>query len=100
MEKLQKFVTSNPDKITILGLCLLFYLIFFHNIWAYPLMDADETRYVSMARDMFQNKEYLTLYLNGEYFFEKPPLFFWIENLSFLIFGKVNLYHPQKQVCT
>lgn len=90
MEKLQKFITSNPDKITILGLCLLFYLIFFHNIWAYPLMDADETRYVSMARDMFQNKEYLTLYLNGEYFFEKPPLFFWIENLSFLIFGKVN----------
>jgi 4-amino-4-deoxy-L-arabinose transferase-like glycosyltransferase len=30
------------------------------------------------------------LYLNGEYFFEKPPLYFWLESLSFLIFGKIN----------
>lgn len=90
MKKIKKYIASNPDKLTVLGLGLLFYLIFFHNIWAYPLMDADETRYVAMARDMFNSKEYLTLYLNGEYFFEKPPLFFWIENLSFLIFGKIN----------
>ena len=53
-------------------------------------MDVDETRYVSMARDMFHSKDFLTLYLNGEYFFEKPPLYFWGECLSFAVFGKVN----------
>jgi 4-amino-4-deoxy-L-arabinose transferase-like glycosyltransferase len=53
-------------------------------------MDVDETRYVAMARDMFHSKDFLTLYLNGEYFFEKPPLYFWQECLSFLIFGKIN----------
>lgn len=53
-------------------------------------MDVDETRYVSMARDMFHSKDFLTLYLNGEYFFEKPPLYFWGECLSFALFGKVN----------
>lgn len=90
MEKLKKYVVSYSNLFTILCLSIFYYFVFFHNIGAYPLMDADETRYVSMARDMFYNKEYLTLYLNGEYFFEKPPLYFWLETLSFMLFGEVN----------
>lgn len=90
MQKIKDYISSKPEIFTILGLSLLFYVIFIHNIWAYPLMDADETRYVSMARDMFNTKDFLTLYLNGEYFFEKPPLFFWLECLSFAVFGKIN----------
>ncbi len=53
-------------------------------------MDVDETRYVSIAKHMFLSKDYLTLYLNGEYFFEKPPLYFWSECLSFGVFGHIN----------
>jgi len=68
---------------------ILFYG-FFYWIGKYPLLDIDETRYVNMAREMFNTKEYLTLYLNGDYFFEKPPLFFWIECLSFKISGIVS----------
>lgn len=63
---------------------------FFHGIGSYPLMDVDETRYVSMSKDMFLSKDYLTLYLNHEYFFEKPPLYFWSECLSFGIFNQIN----------
>lgn len=84
MEKIKK------EILTVLGLGLVFYLVFFHNIWAYALMDVDESRYVLMAKDMFHSKDFLTLYLNNEYFFEKPPLYFWGECLSFAIFGKVN----------
>ena len=57
MGKIKSYVSSKPELFTFLGLLLLFYFIFIHNIWAYPLMDADETRYVSMARDMFNNKK-------------------------------------------
>ena len=53
-------------------------------------MDVDETRYVAMSRDMFHTKDFLTLYLNGDFFFEKPPLYFWIESLSFGIFHAIN----------
>ena len=84
------FVKKYVDQFTVLGLCILFYYIFFHNIGTYSLMDVDETRYVAMARDMFHSKDFMTLYLNGHYFFEKPPLYFWQECLSFAIFGKVN----------
>lgn len=84
------FVKKHADFFSVLGICILCYFIFFHNIGNYALMDVDETRYVAMSRDMFHTKDFLTLYLNGDYFFEKPPLYFWGECLSFAIFGKVN----------
>lgn len=90
MEKIKNFMKKYENIFMILALCLLCYFIFFFNIGSYALMDVDETRYVSMARDMFHSKDFLTLYLNGEYFFEKPPLYFWGECLSFALFGKVN----------
>ncbi len=86
-----EFVKKHSEIFTVLGLGIIFYFIFFHGIGTYSLMDVDETRYVAMARDMFHSKNFLTLYLNGEYFFEKPPLYFWQECLSFALWGgKVN----------
>ena len=90
MQKVKSFILNHIELFTILGLGVFFYFIYFHNLWAYALMDVDESRYVSMSKDMFHTKDFLTLYLNGDYFFEKPPLFFWFECLSFAIFGKVN----------
>ncbi len=90
MSKIREFVVKHQELFTILGLGILFYFIFFHNIWAYALMDVDESRYVSMSKDMFNTKDFLTLYLNNEFFFEKPPLYFWGECLSFALFGKIT----------
>ena len=90
IKTLPDFVKKHSEIFTILGLIIFCYFVFFFNIGNYALMDVDETRYVSMARDMFNTKDFLTLYLNGEYFFEKPPLYFWGECLSFAIFGHVN----------
>ena len=88
--KLKEFIITHPNFFTFIGLGIIFYLIFFHNIGNYALMDVDESRYVLMAKDMFNTKDFFTLYLNNEYFFEKPPLYFWGECLSFAIFGKIN----------
>ena len=90
MTKIKNFVLNHPELFTILGLTILFYFIFFHNIWAYALMDVDESRYVSMSKDMFHTKDFLTLYLNKQFFFEKPPLYFWGECLSFAFWGRVT----------
>lgn len=90
MENVKQIFEKHKSKFMIFALLLLCYFVFFFNIGNYALMDVDETRYVSMARDMFHTKDFLTLYLNGEYFFEKPPLYFWGECLSFALFGKVN----------
>ena len=66
---------KNLFYILVLGIIFIFGYIMF--LGSYPLLDVDETRYVDMAKEMFHTKNYLTLYLNGDYFFEKPPLFFW-----------------------
>lgn len=91
LKNIEIFMHKYSEILTVAGLAILFYFIFFHGIGTYALMDVDETRYVAMARDMFISKDFLTLYLNGEYFFEKPPLYFWQECLSFFLWGgKVN----------
>ena len=90
MYKIRNYITDHAEFFTILGLCILFYFIFFHNIWSYALMDVDESRYVSMSKDMFNSKDFMTLYLNHEFFFEKPPLYFWSECLSFGLWGKIT----------
>lgn len=88
--KIYSFCNKHAEIFTVLGLAVLFYFIFFHDIGSYSLMDVDETRYVAMARDMFNSKDFMTLYLNGQYFFEKPPLYFWQECLSFALWGKID----------
>lgn len=69
---------------------LVFFFTFVYGLGAYPLLDIDETRYVTMAKTMYNTKDFLTLYLNGDYFFEKPPLYFWLESLSFYLTGTVT----------
>lgn len=86
----REFAQKHKSLLIFSGLFVVFYFIFFHNIWSYPLMDIDETRYVLMSKDMFNSKDFMTLYLNGEYFFEKPPLYFWIQCISFKFFGFIN----------
>lgn len=87
---MENYLKKYGNLMAIAVLLVVCFLVYFFNIGNYPLMDVDETRYVSMARDMFYPKNFMTLYLNGEYFFEKPPLYFWSECLSFWIFGGVN----------
>ncbi len=90
MKKFKQHIIKNTDFYIFIGLSILFYLIFFHNNWMYMLMDVDESRYVSMSKDMWNTKDFLTLYLNKEFFFEKPPLYFWSECLSFALWGRVT----------
>lgn len=87
---LKKSFEKHPEIFTFVSLAVILFFIFIVNIGSYPLMDIDETRYASMARDMFNTGDFTTLKLNGEFFFEKPPLYFWLECLSFAFFGKVN----------
>ena len=96
---LTDFFNKHRELCTVLGLGIIFYIIFFLGAGSYPLMDIDETRYASMAHDMFRTKDFMTLYLNGEYFFEKPPLYFWLECLSFSLFGTVNEFTVRFPVC-
>ncbi len=78
---------KNKNWFPILILSIFCIVTFFAFIWSYPLIDVDETRYVRIAQEMLISNNFLTPVINGEIFLEKPPLFFWLEDVSFLIFG-------------
>jgi 4-amino-4-deoxy-L-arabinose transferase-like glycosyltransferase len=61
---------------------------------ARPLTPIDETRYISVAWEMWLNQEYLVLLKNGQPYSDKPPLLFWLYNLGWLVFG-VNEWWPR-----
>lgn len=52
-----------------------------------PIHPIDETRYISVAWEMFNNQNWLVPFKNGEPYSHKPPLMFWLINLVWLIFG-------------
>lgn len=55
--------------------------------WVRSLHIPDEGRYVGVAWDMIRFHSTWTPLLNGLPYFHKPPLFYWLNEASFLVFG-------------
>ena len=62
MDIIIEYIKKHRELFTFLGHLIICYFVFFFNIGSYALMDVDETRYVSMARDLFHSRDFLTLY--------------------------------------
>jgi 4-amino-4-deoxy-L-arabinose transferase-like glycosyltransferase len=61
---------------------------------ARPLTPIDETRYVSVAWEMWLRGDFLVPFKNGEPYSHKPPLMMWLFQLGWLAFG-VNDVWPR-----
>ena len=57
------------------------------SLFSRSYLPIDETRYVTVAWNMFLNHDFLVPYLNGETYSHKPPLLFWLMNLGWALFG-------------
>lgn len=74
-----------PSVLLLLCIC-----IYFININNYPFIDTDETKFVSMAKEMLNYNDWVNIRLNGENVYNYSPLYFWITNISCLVFGKIT----------
>lgn len=52
-----------------------------------PALPVDETRYLTVAWEMKLSNHWLLPTLNGDPYSHKPPLYFWLINLAWAIFG-------------
>ncbi|QQS41281.1 MAG: glycosyltransferase family 39 protein [Acidobacteriota bacterium] len=52
-----------------------------------PLLGPDEPRYSQVAREMFERGDWVTTTLGGHNWFEKPALLYWMQIVSYGIFG-------------
>src|SRR6187397_1087931 len=65
--------------------CLLFHLA---GTWSLPLIDRDEPRFAEASREMLQRGDYVVPFFNNQYRFDKPPLTYWCQTLSYRAFGE------------
>ena len=61
------------------------------QLWLRPLLPVDETRYLSVAWEMWLRGDFLVPWLNGEPYSHKPPLLFWLINGLWSLFGVSEL---------
>lgn len=64
--------------------------LFLYSIgnWSLPLIDRDEPRFAEASREMRQSGDFLIPRLNGDYRFDKPPLIYWCQVLSYDVLGE------------
>lgn len=75
----------------ILWLSVLLALVFFSLLASRPLLTPDEGRYAEIGREMAARGDYITPYLNGIKYFEKPVLFYWLGAFAIKM-GGVNIF--------
>jgi len=56
-----------------------------------PPLPVDETRYLSVAWEMWQQHQFLVPHVNGQPYSHKPPLLFWMIQAGWKVFG-VNVW--------
>ncbi|EKE01598.1 MAG: Dolichyl-phosphate-mannose-protein mannosyltransferase family protein [uncultured bacterium] len=74
-----------------LVLTLIIGLLFGATLGRYPLAAPDGARYAEIPREMVVTGDYITPHLNGVKYFEKPPLFYWLQAISIKAFGANEL---------
>lgn len=84
------YLRKKSSLISIVILFIVCFLLYFPNIGCYPFIDTDETKFVSIAKDMLNYSDWINIKVNGENLLDISPLFFWITNLSCLLFGKIS----------
>ena len=60
--------------------------VYFYGL-TIPFVGPDESRYAQVAREMLESGDWITPTLAGHHWFEKPALLYWLEIVSFKIFG-------------
>ena len=70
-----------------LTVALVAAMILLPFLGAAPLMDPDEPVYGETAREMLLAGDWLSPRIFGQYWYDKPPLFYWLEMLSYSFFG-------------
>jgi 4-amino-4-deoxy-L-arabinose transferase-like glycosyltransferase len=80
-------ILRNKNFVYQLAIVLISILLFIPFLGSVHLFDWDEINFAESAREMILTKDYLTVCVDFRAFWEKPPLFAWLQVLSMKTFG-------------
>ena len=75
----------SPRSIAILTVAWLILQI--GGLFTPGLLDDVDSIYIEIAREMLRRHDFVTPYVNGIRFFDKPPLLYWMASSSMAVFG-------------
>ena len=81
---MQKYNSRLQFFICLIVLPVLLFIPFLGNV---HLFDWDEINFAECSREMIKMDDYTRVYIDFLPFWEKPPLFFWMQSTSMKIFG-------------
>ncbi|WP_219729841.1 ArnT family glycosyltransferase [Sodalinema gerasimenkoae] len=83
LNRLEPVRLSWLDPLILLGAIALLFL----GLGDYPLYEPHEGHFAGVAREMLLRGDWLTPYLNGAPYLNKPPLLYWAIAVSYKVFG-------------
>ena len=78
--------TKDKGQIIWFFFALLIIFVYFFGL-TIPLVGPDEPRYAQIAREMLGRGDWITPKLGGFDWFEKPALLYWLQIISYKLFG-------------
>jgi len=82
--------TASPRRWSPRSIAILLFAWFILQIgglFTPGLLDDVDSVYIQIAREMLHRHDYVTPYINGIRFFDKPPLMYWMAAASMRLFG-------------
>src|SRR3954471_1357993 len=76
-----------PNNLRYIIIALAGCILFLPFLGQVHLFDWDEVNFAECAREMIVSKDYLRAQIDFQPFWEKPPLFIWMQALSMAVFG-------------
>lgn len=73
------------NSLVIVSIVAFFSMVW--GIWGVPLLDPDEPVYAETAREMIEFGDFLSPRIFNEYWYDKPPMYYWLVAVAQKIFG-------------
>ncbi len=86
--------SGDNSRMTLIASLVLLALLAAVALHSRPYVPIDETRYVSVAWEMWLRGDFLVPFKNGETYSHKPPFMFWMFQAGWAVFG-VNEWWPR-----
>lgn len=86
LSRIPTFSATTLTFLVVFGYVLIYLL----PLGVRPLISPDETRYAEIPREMVARSEWIVPRLNGLRYFEKPPMGYWANAVSLMVFGENN----------
>ncbi len=82
-----RFTAAARRALPLAMVVLVAAVVLLSGLGALPLFGRDESLYAEAAREMLATGDWITPRVNGVYFFEKPPLYYWMAGSTYALIG-------------